>query len=364
MLRLRRIILVLLFLGSVILVFKNEQAYRQFELSFLDSPETPDWFTPVPIDKSLWGKQETTEIFKMNAEEDDIRLPNAIGVGAKKCGTIAFAYFLSLNPDFRRTIYTEGHWLYKDSQWKGGFESYKRKLPTSESGQISYEGTPRYLVEANVPARAKAISEDMKIVVTLCDPIKRLRSDFIHTTLTTEPHAQEIKRFANISSFVDAWLPKVKNNIIENGEEYLTDIYYHDITASIITNSIYSHYLNHWLKFFPREQILFLDGEETLKEPYKTMEKAQDFLNIDNVLRKEHFFVNEETGYYCAKRPENMKKTFCLPKSKGRTGNLADPSYLELREDQVKALEEFFRPFNRQLCDIVGHSMSFYTDYC
>ena len=50
------------------------------------------------------------------------------------------------------------------------------------------------------------------------------------------------------------------------------------------------------------------------------MEKAQDFLELDHVLRKEHFFVNEETGYYCAKRPENMKKTFCLPKSKGRTG--------------------------------------------
>ena len=174
----------------------------------------------------------------MNAKEDDIRLPSAIGAGAKKCGTIAFAYFLSLNPDFRRTSYTEGHWLYKDSQWKGGFQSYKRKLPTSEPGQVSYEGTPRYLVEASVPARAKAISKDMKIIITLCDPIKRMRSDFIHTTLTTEPHAQEIKGFANISSFVDEWLPKVKRNILEKGEEYLTDIYYHDITASIFTNRL------------------------------------------------------------------------------------------------------------------------------
>ena len=64
------------------------------------------------------------------------------------------------------------------------------------------------------------------------------------------------------------------------------------------------------LRLDRKERVSFLDGEETLQEPYKTMEKAQAFLDIDQVLTKEHFFVNEETGYYCAKRPENMKKTF------------------------------------------------------
>ena len=51
-LRLRWVLLTLLLcfvVCSIVLVSKNEQAYRQFELSFF---KIPDWFTPTPtIDK-------------------------------------------------------------------------------------------------------------------------------------------------------------------------------------------------------------------------------------------------------------------------------------------------------------------------
>ena len=67
-------------------------------------------------------------------------------------------------------------------------------MPSTYAYEVGYEGTPRYLVEANVPEHAKAINDSMKIIVTLCDPIHRMVSDFVHTTETNEPHAQESDR--------------------------------------------------------------------------------------------------------------------------------------------------------------------------
>lgn len=42
----------------------------------------------------------------------------------------------------------------------------------------------------------------MKVIVVLCDPIKRLKSDFVHTTKTTEPHAKRIKSYSKIEETV------------------------------------------------------------------------------------------------------------------------------------------------------------------
>ena len=105
----------------------------------------------------------------------------------------------------------------------------------------------------------------MKIIMIFCDPIKRLKSDFMHVPLTKEPHNEIVGRFGRVGSFVDAYLPDIKNKLSIHGEKYITDIYKHDIVNSLFTNSIYVHHLKHWLKFFPKEQILILDGEEILK---------------------------------------------------------------------------------------------------
>ena len=75
----------------------------------------------------------------------------------------------------------------------------------------------------------------MKIIIVLCDPIKRLKSDFVHTTKTTEAHANKIRSYEKIEHYLRDYLPVVKEKI-QQDPNYLTDIYYHDITASIITN--------------------------------------------------------------------------------------------------------------------------------
>lgn len=204
----------------------------------------------------------------------------------------------------------------------------------------------------------------MKVIITLCDPVKRMISDFVHTTKTNEPHGKLMRSYDNIGQYIENWLPHIEQKLLSEGDDYLTDIYYHDIAASVITNGVYAHYLKNWLKYFPRENILFVDGEQTLKRPYEVFEKAQRFLNIKTYLRKEHFVINNSTGFFCVKRPNNIKKIVCLPKYKGRTRNSEDNGYLHISEEHMQLLNRFFRPFNQQLCEIVGSSMGFYRHLC
>jgi hypothetical protein len=76
----------------------------------------------------------------------------------------------------------------------------------------------------------------MKVIITLCDPVKRMISDFVHTTKTSEGHGELMRSYKNIGEYIDEWLPKIKAKLLSDGDEYLTDIYYHDIAASVITN--------------------------------------------------------------------------------------------------------------------------------
>ena len=81
-----------------------------------------------------------------------------LGAGAKKCGTIAFATFMRINPEFKVHGRVEGHFLYKNDSWFGGMREYTKRLPISNESDVVYEGTPRYLIESIVPERAKQIN--------------------------------------------------------------------------------------------------------------------------------------------------------------------------------------------------------------
>jgi hypothetical protein len=105
----------------------------------------------------------------------------------------------------------------------------------------------------------KALNPSMKIIMILCDPIKRFKSDFLHVPHTTERHNETIGRFTKVGDFVDAYLPDITRKLRTNGEKYITNIYKSDIVNSLFTNSIFVHHLKHWLKYFPKEQILILD---------------------------------------------------------------------------------------------------------
>lgn len=51
-------------------------------------------------------------------------------------------------------------------------------MPKALDGQIVMEKTPRYFVTVDTPARVHAMSQDVKLIVVVRDPVTRAISDY------------------------------------------------------------------------------------------------------------------------------------------------------------------------------------------
>ncbi|KAJ4445600.1 hypothetical protein ANN_12282 [Periplaneta americana] len=73
------------------------------------------------------------------------RLPQAIIVGVRKCGTRALLEMLALHPRVQKAA-GEVHFFDRDDNYRRGLEWYRRKMPHSFRGQITIEKSPSYFV--------------------------------------------------------------------------------------------------------------------------------------------------------------------------------------------------------------------------
>ena len=127
--------------------------------------------------------------------------------------------------------------------------------------------------------------------------------------------------------------------------------------------SIYSYFILHWLKYFPLEQFLFLDGEKILKEPYTCMEQAQEFMNMPKVLGKDDFYINDEV---CSCRhltsfsnvPIRLDFTAPLFRAQTRTRQSAYLSTRDVRETlRMMTIYTYLMPHSHCLKTSTARSM-------
>lgn len=80
------------------------------------------------------------------------RLPQAIIIGVRKCGTRALLEMLALHPRVQKAA-GEVHFFDRDDNYRRGLEWYRRKMPHSFRGQITIEKSPSYFVTPEVSQR-------------------------------------------------------------------------------------------------------------------------------------------------------------------------------------------------------------------
>lgn len=77
------------------------------------------------------------------------RLPQAIIVGVRKCGTRALLEMLYLHPMVQKAA-GEVHFFDRDVNYNKGLEWYRMQMPHSYQGQITIEKSPSYFVTPEV----------------------------------------------------------------------------------------------------------------------------------------------------------------------------------------------------------------------
>ena len=106
----------------------------------------------------------------------------------------------------------------------------------------------------------------------------------------------------------------------------------------LIDKGLYIDHLEYWLKSFPPDRLLLLDGEKFVSDPGPTLRSVEEFLGIRHYFTKDHFYFDQEKHFFCLRKPFRN----CMSDSKGR-------EHPQVSDDVLKKLREFYRPYNEKL---------------
>jgi len=88
--------------------------------------------------------------------------------------------------------------------------------------------------------------------------------------------------------------------------------------------------------FFKKEQILWLDGDDFVRNPVSTLNQVEDFLKLPTFFTKDHFDFSGKKGFPCFKLDEASLK-YCMGNHKAR-------DHPKLSEESLQILRNHFTP--------------------
>jgi hypothetical protein len=278
------------------------------------------------------------------------RLPQAIIIGAKKCGTRALLKFIGAHPNVS-TAGAELHFF--DRFYHMGIDWYREQMPYSLENQITIEKTPKYLIDRQVPERVYKMNPNIKLIVVLRNPVTRAISEYVQGQWRKKRFIDSSNfpnTISNQTKFTKSPLTIKKLTDSQRFEQMLYDKRFKNRTIksnwAVVRNGIYIQHLKQWFNYFPRENFLFINGEQLIQEPSVELNKLQSFLNLKPVIKKEHFVHDTKKGFACILKPLDSKQIRCLSDQKGRKHPVVDKKILS-------DLYKFYRPYNQQLFEFL-----------
>ena len=285
----------------------NPNDPRDFDPNTLTGEARLDYFLKV---KRILERREflknNTRYVQASTEEFHHHLPKMIIVGSKKCGTGALAKALAMHPLIKYSgemFYFLRYSKQHDLKW------YAKHLAPSRNSDLPFEKTPIYLFSASIARKIKREIPDVKIINIMCDPVKRIYSDFLHwynlRNKQDEATGEKFEELVN-SGLVEIYKRKARvlsGNTTWNAMWKLEDSNFaiHGSNFQVnILKSAYSIYLKEWYKLFKKDiNFLNLDGSELYTDPGKIFTQVQKFLNLPVAITGDNFFYNENRGLFC-----------------------------------------------------------------
>ncbi|CAH1155811.1 unnamed protein product [Phaedon cochleariae] len=258
------------------------------------------------------------------------RLPQAIIMGVRKCGTRALLEMLYLHPMIQKAA-GEVHFFDRDDNYYKGLEWYRMQMPRSYPGQITIEKSPSYFVTPEVPERIRAMNASVKLLLIVREPVTRAISDYTQlranaATASPSMSTSPTKSFEQLALFSNGSI----------NEAYRP-----------LAISLYHNYMHRWLEVFPREQILIVNGDLLIEDPVSQLQKIERFLGLEPRISTENFYFNETKGFYCLR---NETSDRCLRETKGRKHPRVDALV-------VSRLRKYYGEHNQRFYELVGEDL-------
>jgi hypothetical protein len=177
-----------------------------------------------------------------------------IGIGAQKCASTWLHEALGSHPEIAASAVKELDFF--SYTYGRGFQWYETELGDAAGKRAVGEISPSYFHHPEAPARAFAYRDDLRIVVSLRDPIERAMSNHLHLIklrFLTGPD-QTFERG------------------LENNPMYLHQ-------------SRYALHLGRWLATFPRAALHVVLQEDVRARPQEELARLFAFLGVADTAR-------------------------------------------------------------------------------
>ena len=243
-------------------------------------------------------------------------LPDAVIIGAQKCGTSSLQGYLVQHPGVVPPLRKEVH--YFDLNYARGDAWYRAHFGCVGEAGLNLDASPYYLFHPAVPARMHALLPAAKLVVLLRDPVRRAYSHYWHERAKgreTLEFEDAIKAEPERISAAEAGLA---DGSIARSEDHQR--------FSYLARGRYAEQLERWLALYPRERLHVVRFEDLVKDPLGGLNDTLAFLGLPAASR-----VDLEA--------RNTRR------------------YPPLSEPTARRLREYFEPHNRHLERLLGRSM-------
>jgi len=247
----------------------------------------------------------------------ELTLPDFLIIGAQKSGTSSLAHWLSQKTDlnlsmiqvpWKRGLSPETHFFsdpmvrIKGLRWYSGLFS---------PGRINGEKTPEYLPRRTSLREIRQRCPEAKIIVMLRNPVSRAFSAYQH-------YLEDLPR----SRDWDWLLP---------GHSFEANLWAEELTGftmGLLARGRYAEQLEYLFSLFPKDQVKILVLERFRDDPRGSLKDLLAFLG-GKPNDHDFEFLHRNRGSYTS----------------------------QLAEDTRRKLEDYYRPFNQRLFNLLGYSI-------
>jgi hypothetical protein len=265
--------------------------------------------------------------------------PDYLVIGAQKAGTTWLEKNLCQHPQIGAPSHKELHFFDKEENFSRGREWYEQQFGEGVSGEFTpnYFWIPSTAQEVYESGQARSIPERIytmypkaRFILILRDPVARAKSAYYH--------------------HIRARRVRPDQTIREVAHQF-----------GILSMGDYARILKAWWNVFPREQFhIMLYEEAILESPLDAIQSCYAFLGVESGFVPEGLNLRRNRGNSHFLLHMNHKippLARFLQKYLPSLGQSWDRFRIEIPEDDLSWMREYYRPGITELEDLLGRSL-------
>lgn len=274
-------------------------------------------------------------------------LPNLLIIGSQKAGTTSLYNVFRRHPEIFMSSTKETNFFFNDKEYKKGLKFYSSYYKEVKNEKIIGEASPGYISRHICHSRIQSDLPNVKLICTLRDPVKRAYSQF----LDNKRQLSETQVFETIAKqFLE------KPNSIKLG---------------YFKRGYYTEHISHLFKYFNKENVLFINFEELIHDPFKVYQECFHFLGVDTSFQcpemKQKFnpFSIRQNFVYQLMWNNPQITQFIPPKLRYifDNGKVTETTKPKLDEELALQLSEYFKKQNQGLENLIDKSITNWIGY-